>query len=431
MKVFNPIWKWWDVFYIILFIILNAVWIVPHTTGLRYACLFLGTLFIPHYFYQQKISIRKSIHLPIVLIGLFFVWVLFHYFFITTNQDLALIELRTIEKRALLGCVFAFGLATTLSRQHETVFKKLLFQIAILSPVAIFFFFQSVDLVSYIDSTKPYISKYQYVFFALVPFVWSMYQINNVIKEQKNILIPTIHVFIMLGILGSFYLINGKNGMLYASIASIYFIGFVIYSRVKSHIGYIFLLCMMLIISTVFIMKHVEKNTTWKYLIEDIHLGLQTEQYDNWKYRDGQRGLLENTSKVNVSLTTYERVAWFKEGIKLIPQNLYGYGLVQDSFKYMAKQKWPDSDLTHSHSGWLDLLLGFGLPGFICIFGALILSWMHCLRSNNVYARGGVWILPMMTLAFLTSELCEKGSFEYLLFFIIFFASLKEPQQDN
>ena len=178
-------------------------------------------------------------------------------------------------------------------------------------------------------------------------------------------------------------------------------------------------------------MKHVEKNTTWKYLIEDIHLGLQTEQYDNWKYRDGQRGLLENTSKVNVSLTTYERVAWFKEGIKLIPQNLYGYGLVQDSFKYMAKQKWPDSDLTHSHSGWLDLLLGFGLPGFICIFGALILSWMHCLRSNNVYARGGVWILPMMTLAFLTSELCEKGSFEYLLFFIIFFASLKEPQQDN
>jgi hypothetical protein len=63
-----------------------------------------------------------------------------------------------------------------------------------------------------------------------------------------------------------------------------------------------------------------------------------------------------------MSTTNYLRSAWGKVGIKLIAQNPLGYRLIERSFGCLAKINWPDSNLHQSHSGWIDLTLGLGIP---------------------------------------------------------------------
>lgn len=426
-KILPKISEFLEIVFLLLFVCLYSIWIVPHTTGLKYSCLTLGTFITLFYIYQRRLILGQFMQLPLFLMGCFFLWVLFHYSFITSHQSLALIELKTIEKRALLGCAFALGFAMTFTHIRMAFIKRLLFQIALITPVALYFLSQVMVpqyfWLSYVSFEKPYISKYQYVFAVMPALLWSVYRLQLLLSSRGGVTFIT-HIVIILSSLSSFYLINGKNGMMYGVVALLIFVGQIIFSILKVNIKPLLLVSVALIIVGVILSKHIEKNPTWKNLRLDIAQGLQTEQYPNWKYRDGTKGVLNNASNVPVSLTTYERIAWFKEGIKLLPSNVLGYGLIQDSFKYIAKEKWPDSDLTHTHSGWLDLALGFGIPGFLLIFGALVMTWIQCLKSQNIYARGGIWILPFMTLAFLTSELCEKGSFELLLFFIVFFASL-------
>ena len=67
-----------------------------------------------------------------------------------------------------------------------------------------------------------------------------------------------------------------------------------------------------------------------------------------------------------VSITTFERVTWFRAGLDLGAIAPFGYGLVEDSIRRMAKLKWPEAspNLSHSHSGWLDVVLAVGIPGF-------------------------------------------------------------------
>jgi hypothetical protein len=184
-------------------------------------------------------------------------------------------------------------------------------------------------------------------------------------------------------------------------------------------------------IATLFSYNHIHEQPTWKYLTQDISKALQTDQFPNWKYADRKKdvelGVVKNDYDVVVSSTTYERVAWFKEGIKLIPKYPLGFGLIEDSFQYLALKEWPDSDLKHTHSGWVDLALAFGIPGVLLLFLAIVVAFFQCLRSENYYARSGIWTLPIITFVFLTSELCEKLSFEFFIFAIVFYGVVSLP----
>ena len=416
-----------EILFLVVFICLNTLWIVPDTLTIKYICLGIGCLITLFYFLQYG-SIFPFTYSNI-LIGLFFLWVIFHYFFISPNQTLSLNELQSIQKRAVLSFVFAIGLAISISRKTQSKLVFNLFYLGLAGPVILYFVSQNVlPEIVHISYTDPnyffYISKYQFVFSVIFCVLWSLYLLKDAFIYKKNFIISFISISLVILSLISFYKINGKNGMMYSAIALGFFVLRILFNGSALKIKQLIYLIVPLLVIVVLFSQHVQENPTWKYLTQDLNMGWQTETYDNWKYRDGQNGILVNPSGKNVSLTSYERAAWFKEGVKLIPDNPFGYGLIQDSFKYLTKSKWPDSDLTHSHSGWLDLILGFGIPGFISIFGAMLMAFVQCAKSQNFYAKSGTWVLPMMGMAFLTSELCEKGSFELFLFVITFYGTI-------
>ena len=264
-----------------------------------------------------------------------------------------------------------------------------------------------------------------------------IYEVETCLKNgphHYNLLLPFLCILL---IFFDFYHLGAKNGFLYVfSLTVVLCVRLFSWTFFKSQKNLRYAL-ILVFATSFFIMQHVKEQSTWIYLTQDISKGLETEKYSNWKYGDnggskfGQLTPIKNNSNVNVSITTYERIAWFKEGIKLIPKYPLGYGLIQDSFKYLGLKEWPDSELSHTHSGWVDLALGVGLPGVLLIFGAIIIAFSQCLRSDNYYARSGILMLPFISFVFLTSEMCEKLSFEFFIFIIVFYATVSLPRNQK
>jgi O-antigen ligase len=129
-----------------------------------------------------------------------------------------------------------------------------------------------------------------------------------------------------------------------------------------------------------------------------------------------------------VSITNYERMAWGKIGLSLLPDKPLGYGLIEESFGKLTKQKWPESSLRQSHSGWLDLTLGIGIPGIILAWGAILGS---CILSGRQYS-GGItplayacrWILLAFLMMWFTAEISQRVFFDTLIFWTAFSAAL-------
>ena len=107
-----------EIVFLSIFICLFTIWIVPDTLTLKYVCLGLGGLLTFFYFVRNKSVVPNTNANR--LIGLFFAWVIVHYFFIGTNSELALSEIQSIQKEAILGCLCAMGLAISLAQKKES-----------------------------------------------------------------------------------------------------------------------------------------------------------------------------------------------------------------------------------------------------------------------------------------------------------------------
>ena len=86
--------------------ILLGIWAVKGTIALRNILLGIGAPISIYYCYQyfklstQKIPFKNFI--PIIMLGLMFCWVIFHYFFLSRFPDIQLHELKSTWFRALI-----------------------------------------------------------------------------------------------------------------------------------------------------------------------------------------------------------------------------------------------------------------------------------------------------------------------------------------
>ena len=170
---------------------------------------------------------------------------------------------------------------------------------------------------------------------------------------------------------------------------------------------------------------HIQENDSWKTLVADTRIAFQLDKYQHWKYA-GAQGYPNNEFGKMVSITNYERVAWFKVGLQLASQNPWGYGLIEDSFKKMAKARWPEvsPNLSHSHSGWLDVVLALGFPGFLCILMSLIIAIKQSSGICEPWRGLVFWPLMANLLLWCTTEVSSTITFAVLIFWISWGAGL-------
>jgi hypothetical protein len=182
-------------------------------------------------------------------------------------------------------------------------------------------------------------------------------------------------------------------------------------------------------ITSFYLVDHFQTNKTWFSFISDARFALQLDKYNNWQF-NATKGFPEDEFGRVISGTNYERIAWGKAGLILLAENPVGYGLIERSFGHLAGVKWPESTLHQSHSGWLDLALGVGVPGVLLILGSMFFSLrsLFLICKNNAQNEGGYpssrwlrmvwWVLLASLLMWSTTEISQKVFFDSLIFWV-------------
>jgi len=426
---------------------LYAIWMIYELFYFRRILLIGGAVIALYPIYQYRRHFFQKRTAPLWLIVALFGWVLFHLFFLSQDYPEQLMELKRIWKYAGLGAIFALGLGISLlSVSHSTSGNRgqrspywPMIYLGLCMPLLIYLLKYVLTIYGpalgiaapdflRINSNRIsayYIPKTDYIAFCLPVLALSLGQIYSLFALQLRLrlsqcLAICLYLLVIGAILFLFYMQNTKNGIAYAALCIALFLFLFIFkvSSVKLWHKALFLALIVLGVVTV-IYPHLQKNESWGTLIADTRVGFELEQYPQWKYA-GEQGYPNNEFGKMVSITNYERAAWLKAGVQLAVIDPLGYGLVEDSFKRMAQAKWPEAsqNLSHSHSGWLDLLLGLGFPGVVCILGALILSIWQSKETQQPWRSLVSWTLISNLILWATTEVAATVPFSVLLFWI-------------
>jgi hypothetical protein len=426
----------------ILFAILFGIWAVPETILIRHVCLIVGALVGLYVIVRNHHLLLTKQAIPIGLLFLVFGWALFHLLYLGSNPRLQFEEFSGIWKRTILGFIFAVGFGLALAEcgegqdpeegQRQRRIIRGIIYFGLLLPTLIYlvkyvltfntpnFGFVAPEYLKLHYMSLPfYMPKTVYVAFCLPLFAISLGQIIvEVGKQQWRPLFIFLNVASCAAVLFVFYVDNIKNGSLYAVILTAVFCAVLLFKyRARIRIRDVLLILAMVVALGFFTLSHMKKNESWSTILADMRVATQVDHYEQWKF-NGERGYPNNEFGKTVSITYYERIAWGIVGAQLLLDNPLGYGLIERSFGHLAKERWPESRLHQSHSGWLDLALGLGLPGIGLILSALAIGLLRCLRSSDPTANFGFWLLLSLALLWCTTEVSQKVYFDCLIFVI-------------
>lgn len=437
---------WVQVF---LFAILYAVWILPETILIRNLCLVVGATLGLYEIIQFRSLFAQKVAIPIWLLMGLFLWATFHLIFLSSNFTLQLHEFTSIWKRAALGAIFALGLGFALARIETPKLRGCwtLLYLGLIAPTLIYILKyiltqcgQSWDLQipEYLrvrgGPTTFYIAKTSYVCFCLPTLAVALGQLllsirNHVWFSWSN----AVYVLSIPAIFFVFYVENIKNGVVYGTLLLVIFAALLLLANFKQHWRKkVLFMALTSALVLVFLGKHIQQNESWKTFRADARIALNTDSYDHWKFM-GDKGYPNNETGKIVSISNYDRMAWGKVGLSLAPDNLLGYGLIEESFGRLTKQKWPESTLRQSHSGWLDFTLGMGIPGLILVWAAMLGSFILLGKRSygaiTPWINACRWILLASFMMWFTTEISQRVFFDALIFWIAFSAGLAMAPQ--
>jgi hypothetical protein len=431
---------------VIAFSILWAIWLQPHTLALRHMMLSLGSLLGMYVIAKNYFHFFCKAAFPAYLIGLLFLWITFHLFYLSTNFALQLNEYETIWKRIIWGAPFALGLGYALGKKNQTdlINKKCneeypviwwIFYVGIFAPTLIYLIRTGLMfLASKFGWTLPFfamhmpqestwhIPKMGFIYFCLPALAVACSQIVVLSDRRPRFPLLTLVMYTLtiLAVLFVFKQENAKNGFAYGTFLCLLMLINVWFKKRKNLNLRYWIITLFLVCTIIFLLfQHVQRNDSWKTLFADTKLALQIKEIDSWKDY-GARGYPTNELGKTVGITNYLRAAWAQVIVEFIIERPLGYGLLYQSFGHYAKEKWPNSIMDTSHSAWLDIAFGIGLPGVFLLLLSGILALKNIRRNAPSFFNYAIfWALLSIFILMLTTEVARRIYFESLIFMIL------------
>lgn len=444
---------------VILSSILLGIWAVKDTIALRNILLVSGTLFSIYYIVQEwrygelkeQCTFWKT--LPILLIGLAFVWVIAHYFFFSIDPVQQLQELEGTWLRAFMASIV--GLATGLAlRQYPNRLNLLWLGIFVAFLVL---FYQYIPRA--LAQNKLLVPDYDHYLFHL--------KINTVLMGM--ILIAGIdgalldHVraiqyrwsnlrllYLIYWLVGTglalwafVYIVDARNGIGLSTILYGFWflcaLTFFIQSQFRRpNLRSVFALLiagisLCLIVYFAFLQTTVNKG--WHTLWADAKLAVQIDRYPHWQNLS-QMGYPKREDGQIVTSSTYERVAWATAGSGAMIAYPQGVGVLAYPFvKHPnAPPKMTAQGEIHgiaTHSGWVELGLAFGIPMLGLIFSALLLTFLEAARHPYPARMTVLGFVVLIACLYTVGELTIQHGIEILFYLLPFLSALllAKPKQ--
>jgi hypothetical protein len=282
------------------------------------------------------------------------------------------------------------------------------------------------------SSAPHYVAKLDYVCFCLPAFAVALGQIKAQIDQGR--LLSWANGFYIC-VVGCALFVFTKwqifNGFIYALLITVILACMLLwryFKRASSSKQFIAIIFICALVAS--LLYQIKTDSHFETFVADAKVALDGAKYPQWKY-DGTQGYPSNELGRQVNQSNYERVSWFVHGVELIPRYPQGFGLLHSSFGRLVKIDYPDSKMHQSHSGWLDLTLGIGIPGVALILGAMLLAMRNCSRLQipsviqsedtlirNAYLNIAWWALLGLGLIWCTTEVSQKVNMEALLFWV-------------
>lgn len=429
--------------------ILLGIWAVKGTIALRNILLGVGTLLSLFYCYQyfkfnqQKISFKNFI--PIILIGLMFSWVIFHYFFLSRFPEIQFHELKSTWLRALLAFIVGFGVGLAVLRRPDSVNALWL---GILISFA-YLFYQYIPLailtknINYHEYGKfIYPEKINVVLAGTILMAGIL---GTLIDRYPSLNFNKKIIMFIFWALGScsvlyayVYIFDVRNGIglgviIFSLIAlmllSKIFISLLSKPDLKAVFEYGLFIVILISVVGWFGWQQFKLNPGWSSIIADAKVAVQIDKYTNWQ-NPRTLGYPQSMLGKAVAGNTYERLSWATAGVIIfIPESPLGVGILNNSFGILLHAKYPNSGsyIASSHSAWVELTLAYGIPALIFTLGALLSILVLSIITLGPFKGLPITLSLAIIFLYTVGEVSSQHSIEILYFLIGFLSACLLP----
>ena len=375
------------------------IWPIPHTISLRYLLLFacLSIFSFLNIKYKNQIGFLYDIRLPLLFYGLLTIWIYIVAFFISKETAWSLNEINGQWTNGLLA--FFLGILVALFFRDSDSFKRvltvlylsLMIHILYISYEAIIYLIDNGQIGRMQGLTEgPDKSNYLTNILLSFLFVEIFYRTTY---RKKIIEFSTLVIVISTLIaLFTVYAEGMRNGITILLLLLISLIIIYLYkykARLKKTIiTSISLMLLGFAVFGIYIGSGFKHGNSWQKLVATIPIALDTNTHKAW-LDEKKYGLPKLSDGTPVDASAYMRIAWFKEGIKLLVEHPLGIGYGRNALGHGLKGKHSEW-VGHTHSGMLDLAIGTGIPGALLWLGFLLslvyLAFRRFNTSGSYYA---------------------------------------------
>lgn len=436
--------------------VLLSIWATKHTLALRNILLVVGTLISIAIIRRELLSgdLRKIIMLrhsiPLIFIGLMFIWVFWHASFMPSYPDIKIAELKSTWLRSFLAVINGIAIGLLVRRN---VFRLNWLWIGILASFIVLYFqyiprvFETFRLFQY--------DPYGYIFHVKINAVLVgsilIAGLGGLTLDLMRLLSPkeyklqiSLCIFTLFIILFAFvYIFDSRNGIVIAAFlfslwGFLFFKKFILNIRFQNNIFAILkpmaAIFLLLLTFAFFLIQQNTYNSGWSNFSEDFLIGLQSSKYINWHDFDNL-GMPITPEGRKISSSTYERTALIVEGVKIIYAYPLGCGFLTQPFKTMLPYMYPGvvfGELA-THSAWVDIGIAYGTPGLVFLIGGLIIAAFNSIkdRAASVANITTLSLILCIFIIYLVGEVATQHGIEILFYFLGLIFILQIPKRNS
>ena len=431
---------------LILSSVLLGIWAAKNTIALRNILLILGAVLTIYYMVSEfrKGGLKERLTLwkvlPVVLVGLAFLWVLAHFFLFSVDPTQQWKELKSTWFRAFLACIVGLGTGLALSRYPN---RLTILWLGILVAFMVLFY-QYIPRA--IEQQKLLVPDYDHYLFHLKintvlmgtillagvdgAFFDHLRSIHYQLRSLNPWTVICWLIATAMALWSFVYIVDARNGIGLSSILYLFWFACAIMLLIKTQLSQpslkhwfgLLLAVASLLLFFFFAAQQAKLNRGWSTLIEDAKIAVQIDLYQHWQ-NPAQMGYPLNSRGQTITANNYERIAWATAGSRAIFQNPQGVGVLAYPFakhpnapKRMLEE--PAKPGVATHSGWVELGLAFGLPILGLLLSSLAITFCNAVRGSYPAKMTVLGLVTLIFFLYTTGELAISHGLEILFYLL-------------
>jgi O-antigen ligase len=164
----------------------------------------------------------------------------------------------------------------------------------------------------------------------------------------------------------------------------------------------------------------ITQDPRYDGFVETVTIGWDTDTHRNWLDAFETRDWPLRANGKPVDPSTYSRVAFAKEGLKLLFENPFGAEISKHTFTRLIAEKYGVAHMAHSHIGLIDFGLNVGFLGIalwlIFLAGLAWIGWSTAKRSGNAVGLCLLFLVTAFSMRMLVDSTLRDHMLEQFVF---------------